>query len=313
MASPKDTRDFVAEGQAARNKHSKTVVDLRAQRTVAVEDGKDWGDLILVAQALLVCGLPYRATDERQITLRYRIAGDMVSVTFTCCRPYVPMPFGADRTLLHWLVDRAICSTTPYVSWETATEFLKDIGLSDQGKNFRTLRERFRRISSTAITIVRERDGVEDCMILPIVERSTLPSSVDLKAEKNGLRRMLDERFGFGLNRTFWDEIKAHNIPVPWELLRTHHKQGVLLDCMLFLYWRSYSAKTPSLVPWAGITEQTHSQDSNPRRVRLNYDAAFKALRVIDSNFPGETEDEGVRVIPYTKFLPGGDERKRLT
>jgi hypothetical protein len=128
------------EGRAARNKQSTNLVDLRFQRAAAINEGKDWGDLIIIAQALLICGLPYVPTTDRQITLRYRLAGDRVEVTFTCCDPNIAMPFGADRNLLHWLINKAIRSETPFISWETACEFLKDMDLTDSGKNFKDLR-----------------------------------------------------------------------------------------------------------------------------------------------------------------------------
>ena len=281
---------------------------------MAIQEAKDWGDLILVAQALLICGLPYRATEERQITLRYRLAGDAVSVTFTCCNPDVSMPFrfGPGPSALG---DRqGDPQQTPHVSWETACEFLKDMGLSDQGKNFKDLRGRFERISSVAITVIRQRAGSTKQLIVPVIEESNLPSSVDVKAEKTGLVRRdeLSSKFGFTMNRRLWEEVRNHNVPVPMELLRQNRRKGILVDCMLFLYWRSYAAKSPAVVPWSGIEEQSSSQDSNPWRKRENFDKAFKAIRLIDPAFPGKTTDEGVLVEPYTEFLPGGGDRKTI-
>jgi len=307
------SRDYMLEGRAARNKQSTNLVDLRFQRAAAINEGKDWGDLIIIAQALLICGLPYVPTTDRQITLRYRLAGDRVEVTFTCCDPNIAMPFGADRNLLHWLINKAIRSETPFISWETACEFLKDMDLTDSGKNFKDLRLRFERISALAITIIRERaEGEKNRIIVPIVEESNLPSSVDMKTKKNGLERIegLVPKFGFTLNHRFWKEVKQHNVPVPWELFKRNRRKSILVDCMLFLYRRSYAAAKPSVIPWAGIEEQSASQDSNPWRRRENFEKAFRAIRLIDSNFPGETTDAGVLVIPYTDFLPGGSKRK---
>ncbi len=303
----KPTRNHMNEHIKTAQNRADTVMELRRQR-----EDDEWGELLMVAQSLLVCGLPYRKTDERQITMRAKLAGDSVSVTFTCCLDGVSMPYGSDRTLLHWLVDRAIRSEKPYVSWDTATEFLKDAGMSDAGKNFKDLRERFRRISGVAISIVREREGREKTLIVPIVEESTLPSSVDIKSEKRGLRRILGEDFGFTLNARFWKEIREHHIPVPWQLIRLTRKQSQLQDHILFLYWRSYAAKNPSLIPWTGIEDQAAGDDSNPRRIKFRYKAALRAIRAIDPAFPGEILDQGIQVQPYQGFLKSGENLKRL-
>jgi hypothetical protein len=304
---PSKPRDRMAEHIKTSQRRAATVMELRRQR-----EDEEWGDLLMVAQALLVCGLPYRQTNERQITMKAKLAGDTVSVTFTCCLQEVPMPYGSDRTLLHWLVDRAIRSEKPYVSWDTATEFIKDAGLSDHGKNFRDLRERFRRISGVAISIVREREGREKTLIIPIVEESTLPSSVDMKSERRGLRRLLGEKFGVTLNARFWKEIREHHVPVPWQLIRSTRKQSQLQDHILFLYWRSYAAKAPSLVPWSGIEDQSAGTDSNPRRLKQRYKEALRTIRVIDPSFPGEIQENGIQIEPYQGFLKSGESRKRL-
>jgi hypothetical protein len=256
--------------------------------------------------------LPYKRTKERQITLSAKLAGDEVSVTFTCCDPNVEMPFGSDRTLLHWLVDKAIRAEKPYISWETATEFLREAGLSDAGPNFKDLRGRFDRVASVAITIIRERAGTKDRMIMPIVEESHLPSSVDLKSEKQGLRRILGEQFGFVLNARFWKEIRENHVPVPWELIRQTRKQSQLQDHILFLYWRSFAAKNPSVVPWEGILAQGAGEDSNPRRIKTRYKEALRSIRVIDPAFPGEVTDDGLQIYPYQGFLKSGEGLKRL-
>lgn len=81
--------------------------------------------LVQIAQALIFCGLPYRRTEERQIERKTRASdGSTVTVTFTASRKDVDLPYGSDRTLLHWLIDKAIKTKSPFVSWEYASDFL---------------------------------------------------------------------------------------------------------------------------------------------------------------------------------------------
>lgn len=293
--------------QTAQNRAS-TIVELRRQR----EDG-EWDELLQVAQALIVCGLPYQRTKERQLVRRAPAAdGSEVVVTFTATDPDVELPYGSDRTLLHWLVDRAIRADQPFVAWETATEFLRDAGLSDAGPNYRDLRDRFERLSSVAITVIREHGGRKRRLIMPIIEESNLPSSVDLRAEVRGERRILDEVFGFKLSARFWTEVKDRHVPVPWELIRKTRKQSQLQDFMLWIYWRSYAAKGPSRVPLDALREQFMIEDSNPRRLKQHVKDAYQALRFIDPSFPGKVDGDFIHVIPYRGFLPGGEDLKTL-
>lgn len=293
--------------KTAQNRAS-MVLELRRQR----EDG-DWDELLQVAQALIVCSLPYQRTTERQLVRRARAAdGSEVVVTFTATDPDVELPYGSDRTLLHWLVDRAIRADQPFVAWDTAIEFLRDAGLSDHGKNFRDLRDRFDRLSSVAITVTREQAGRKRRLVMPIIEESNLPSSVDLRSEARGERRLLDEVFGFRLNAKFFSEIKAHRVPVPWELIRKTRKQSQLQDFMLWIYWRSYAAKGRSKVPLDAIREQFAIVDSNPWRLKKQMREAYQALRFIDPSFPGEVEGDFINVVPHRGFLPGGEARKTI-
>lgn len=304
----KRERNRMQEQVKTAQKRATAVVELRRQR----EDG-EWNELLQVAQALIVCSLPYQRTTERQLVRRARAAdGSEVVVTFTATDPDVELPYGSDRTLLHWLVDRAIRADQPFVAWDTAIEFLRDAGLSDHGKNFRDLRDRFDRLSSVAITVTREQAGRKRRLVMPIIEESNLPSSVDLRAEARGERRLLDEAFGFKLNARFWSEVKERHVPVPWELIRQTRKQSQLQDFMLWIYWRSYAARGQSRVPLEVIREQFGIMDSNPWRLKQQIKDAYQALRFIDPAFPGEVEGDFIQVVPYRGFLPGGEDRKSL-
>jgi hypothetical protein len=96
-------------------------------------DERQAGDIACwqVALCLILCGLPYDETAERSVTRRARLAdGSWLSVTFTAVgqrhehdedgNPVndpasgkqkvtpIPLPFGADRGPLHFLINKAI-------------------------------------------------------------------------------------------------------------------------------------------------------------------------------------------------------------
>jgi hypothetical protein len=139
-----------------------------------------------------------------------------------------------------------------------ATEFLRDLGLAESGKNRKDLKERFNRLSGLTIGISR-RNG-DDSILMPLIEEKSLPASImsedppikptgndSLLANKQaGAGEALDlppvqrVAYGFKLNDRLFKDILAHNIPIPLTLLQKTRKQSQMQDLILFLYWRSY-------------------------------------------------------------------------
>lgn len=304
-------RDRQLEERQARIHLAETLANLHDQRR-----DEEWNELIMVAHCLIVCGLPYQRTDQRQIARKARLAdGSHVSVAFTAAIPGTELPFGSDRTLLHWMVGRAIRAKSPLVTWRTAKEFLRDAGMNeDSGKNISDLRARYRRLSGLAITVERITASGESHLILPIIEESSLPSSLDLRAEDRGERPLLEETHGFKLNPRFFSEVLAHHIPMPWELIRQTRKQSQLQDLMMFLSWRVFSARSPSVISWEGLREQLWQEDSNERRIKERFRHAIQALRAVWPEFRAEARPEGLWVAPFrgAGLLPDGGARKRM-
>src|SRR5260370_33008217 len=116
---------------------------LAAARTKRDASGGD-EEIFQVAQALILCGLPYEKSEQIRITRTARVAdGSVVSVTFTVVAKGGEMPYGSDRTLLHFLFNKAVRSNSRFISWETATEFLKAMDIGYSGKHYRGLRSPF--------------------------------------------------------------------------------------------------------------------------------------------------------------------------
>lgn len=68
---------------------------------------------------MVLCGLPYNPTKETRLILKARLGdGSTVTVVFSAGLSS-EMPYGSDRTLLYWMVDKAIKSQSSFVSWET--------------------------------------------------------------------------------------------------------------------------------------------------------------------------------------------------
>lgn len=291
-------RDHRAEKTASLENLARNLSELRILR-----DSGGLGDQIIqVAQSLILCGLPYRPTNRSKIVRRARLAdGSVVSVTFAAVLDGIPMAYGADRTLLHWMIDKAVKSKSPVVSWKTATQYLKDVGISRGGKSRQELKERYLRLSGLTIGIVR-RGTSDQTQVMPLIVRANLPNSIDVRREESGSSGDVP-MYGFRIGETFFDEVSRHHVPVPFQLLSALRKRSQMQDIALFLYWRSFAAGSETLIPWASLREQMWQDDTNLWRMRGRVNDAIKALRTVWPELNAKVETDGLRIGPPSRHL----------
>lgn len=280
-ASPKPPRDRRAENQAAKANLARRVGDIAAAR----KDGTLGDDYIKLAQAMIMCTLPYSQTEERQITRRARLGdGTYLSVTFNANLPGVQLPFGADRKLLAWIFDRAIRSDSPFIPWSSASEYQREMGISMSGRSNQQLAARFERIAGLGIAIQRQADGKRGIVGYTIIAQANLPSSIAgrvIDANQTNLPGMEDQ-FGIRLNADLHADIKRHNVVLPRMLWRQIEGPTQVQDIAFWLVVRCYSAASDTVIPWSALQEQ-FSTDSNPRRLKSH---ARQAIAILHSLWP---------------------------
>jgi hypothetical protein len=308
-------RNRQAELLKAKSRMSESLALVRLARDAGELDR----EVLQVAQSLILCGLPYRPTESVRTSRKARLAdGSTVTVTFTAAIDGIALPFGSDRTVLHFLFDRAIKSGKRYVSWETAKEFIDAMGMQKNGKNYADLRARFSRIRGLAISVVRAGPSGESTMVMPIIRRSHLPNSVDMKADRSGKQLLplsKDVVFGVEIDAEFFEELKLHHVPVPSMILQSTRKQSQLQDLMLFLYWRCYAAASESLIPWTALHQQLWQEDKKVSRIKGRFTEAIKALAIIWPEIQAEAQPEGLLVGPPRRgvqLLTHGKKSKRI-
>jgi hypothetical protein len=311
-AVAKKTRDYSRERTKAISKRAFDVAEIREAR----DSGALGDDVFKLAQAMILCTLPYRPTAEVKITRKARLGdGSTLIVTFMAARDGVPMAYGSDRKLLTWMFDKAIQSDSSFVPWNKATEYSKETGINDSGKNLRDLRDRFRRLSGLVISIERRTLAGEKGKTVPVIEEFNLPPSVaSMKAEEAGQGRLpeLAEVYGFKLNESLWRDIKRYNVAIPRELWLRTKGSAQLQDILLWMFYRCYSAQTESVVPWDGIRQQLPQEDSNPWRLKQLVKTAVMELRLIWPEARVEVVKEGLLVNrALAGILPDDDQMKR--
>lgn len=301
-------RDWRAEECRAALAHADRAAKIRELRD------REMNELYQVAQALILCGLPYEPTTERQITRRARLGdGSTVTVTFVAALDGIEMPYGSDRTVLHWILDRAVKNNAPFISWTTAQEFNREVGLSKSGKNNQDLRKRFQRIKGLAISVQRRTSKMDTSMILPIIRKSSLPTSVETENAKAAQRSSsrTEKQFGIELDIGFFEELKEYHVVVPRPLVNSTKRSSQLQDCVLFLYWRSFAAQSNSLIPWAYLRQQIWHSDKTERRIKLRFSKAIKWLQSAWPDLRAEARPEGLWIGPSLgqQFLPNAGKK----
>lgn len=282
------------EEQEALEHRIEVLTSLRQAR----ENGTFGDDVFQLAQALILCGLPYEPTTETKLVRKARLAdGTQVIVTFSAALD-APLPFGSDRTLLHFILDRAVKTGSRFVSWNTAAEFLKAMGMTVCGKNTKDLKKRFERIRGLTIGVVRfNKRGSDKSRLMPVLRRTNLPTSIEVKAEQSGAQLLPlggGIIYGVELDEDFHNDLMAYHVPAPSCILKATRKQSQMQDLMLFLHYRSYCANGPSLIPWRLLKDQLWHADHTERRIRFRFAEAIKALKVMWPELQAEARQEGL-------------------
>jgi len=297
-------RDYRGEQRNSRNELATKMVQLREARLEPTPE------IIVTAQFLIFMGLPSRSTEERVIRKSTRMAdGSQIVVTFTAMHEDVKLPYGADVNMLHWMINRAIQMGSPFISWETAQEYLVWMGLSKGGRTLKELRARFERIAGLAITVQRTNTTDVETFVMPIVRASRLPKSVRSisEAPSKGESRKQGQQRGLMFDESFFKDFITHNVPMLKALLLLVSERPQLQQYIGFLGWRSWAASTATLIPWANLREQLWHGDSNERRIKQRFKETIEALRIAWPELQAEARPRGLWIAPPLKgvqFIP---------
>jgi hypothetical protein len=278
-ASPLEkSRDYANEKKAAMEQSEKWYGQLVLDRDTGVLDSQ----AIKLAQVMLLCALPYQTTPEREVSRTARLGdGSMLEITFGAGKRGVPLPFGSDRKLLSWLLDKAIRSDSPFVEWSSAEEYMREFGLTG-GSGRAHVRASFKRISYLIVRYERLSEYESEGCNYSLIERWRLPNSIAPLGKKvvsiSSIRN-----YGVVFNQNFYADIKKHQISLPRGIWSHSRGSSKVHDIMLWLYVRCYQARSESMIPFATFEDQ-FGVDSNPRRLMAHIK---KAITILCGLWPG--------------------------
>lgn len=289
----------------------------KADRLGFLRQARDEGwpeGFALCARAIILAGLPIRPTAEKEITRSARFAdGSTMEVTFAAVGKDARMPYGADTNLLLFLVDRAIRAKSALFEWRSASEYLRFMRMNPESrKNVHDLRRRFARLVHLAIQIrTKSAEFGEMGKGMFLIEDYLLPSSVSAWAAREGTGRLPGLEYGLRLNESFFRAAASRPVPVPKELIRELREDPLLLRFALFAGYRSFGAKTSSVVPWEDVRSLIGSDVARIRRFRQEIRTSLEALRAFWPEVNAEIESNGLRIGPPARhLLPDGAQLK---
>lgn len=312
MQETKERRDRRAENKRAQANLATRVGGIAAAR----RDGTLGEEYIKLAQAMLLCGLPYSQTDERQVSRRARLGdGSYLDVTFSALLRGVALPYGADRKLLAWLLDRAIREDSPFVPMESASHYLQDMGLSMSGRSNQQLAARFERLAGLDITILRSQiSGDKNMLGYRLIAESRLPSSVGkLMSSQHPVLPGMESRYGVRLSTDLYNDVKQYNVVLPRLLWRDIDGPAQVQDITLWLLVRCYAAASETIIPWEAFRERFGAEDSNPWRIKANIRRSLALVRTLWPEATATEDRDGVRVGKAAQaLLPDDSIRGRI-
>jgi hypothetical protein len=176
----------------------------------------------------------------------------------------VDIPFGTDRSLLHWMTHRAVVTKSPFIPMSSASEYLRDMGMASSGQNIKRVREAFQRIASFALVVQRDSGSQTEQLIMPIIRAAKMPLSMRTtsKGSQMPLLATMGDEQGFTLDDAVFREFMQHHVPTLAKMIEVTRESPQTQDCMLFLQWRSFAARSKPV--FLGIHFDSNSGTKTP-------------------------------------------------
>ena len=262
-------------------------------------------EILLAARATVLCGLPFRPVENRAWIKEARLGeGEKLVVTFTAMGNHT-LPYGADRALFAWIQTRAY-QGDGVVTFDSLNEYLRTFGLSDCGSNYALLRSRLERLKNVAVQISHTTATTVRTLNTAPISMAVTPQDPeepgDLFEEIPGQQSLLIRKpWGFRLNASFWDYLRANPVPLPLPLMKVFHNQPKAWDLAAFATYRCFVASGPSVVPWQGLRQMLGSSDGNDHQLRRTLAQALEQVKTVLPDLPVDflPGRQGLAVAPW--------------
>jgi hypothetical protein len=252
------------------------------------------------SRPFVFCGLPYRQPDE----LIWERRNGKYKLEISADERY-GLPYGQDRIIPIFLVTKALKQKTREITWKTAGEVLDMFGLARDGRNYRRLIDRFKRIFHSTIYYGSEDD--HHLVINGFRFMDELQLWYDWKNYDNCSLPGFENRVV--LSEPFWKEICKHPIPLNLEAVSALIDSPGALDLYCFLSWRENHLKKKTKIPLeggAGLFAQLGMKKTQwPSQKKKQLDKWLKKISVLWSDLKVKRTDKHLVIWSRKKDNPG--------
>jgi hypothetical protein len=268
------------------------------------------GDKLFTAVMLIICGLPISEEPSKDPVIRKAQLGDKswVRVTFSRGNDNIALPYGADRTMVYFLTNKAVLQQSRLLHWEYANEYMHLFGMdSRSGKNYKAVQARFVRVAYMNIMVeYLDKEGqVTEHWKSPLIDYARIAAEFDGEGNwkpSTTISKMLAANQKVTFGSVLFDELKKNPVPIPIELILAAGKRYRVMDYMIFLCWRAFAGHSESFIPWRYLQDQFDNRDANPGRWPEYFKAAYRTMKMLPdpiNQIRADINSAGISIHPF--------------
>lgn len=312
MSTDHDNSDVnKATGLSAR--HRKLIEDFWE---IEKESARKAGALGVITRVMAQATLPHTDPKLPPGTLYSRSTG-LLTLNVAPTTSKYGVPFGTiPRIVLAWICTEAIKTNSRELKLgHSQAEFLEKIQLHSNGRDIARMREQCMRLFRAVVSVEYENEHGEGSRRLPITNSDTI-----FWHKNPGVQALWQSELE--LTEQFFNEIKAHPVPLDLRVYRALSKSPLAMDIYVWLTYRMFvlraSGKPVARVPWIGLMRQIGANYADtPEGLRLFKFRFKQRLREVLLFYPEahshvKGEDSYLKLTPCTLHLPGPNEADRL-
>jgi hypothetical protein len=258
------------------------------------------------SRPFVLCGLPVRRPPKGQLLFERRNGHFLLQVTG---HPEHGLPFGQDRIVPIFLATLAVRQQSQTVRFRSGSEMLDIFGMQKGGKEYRRLVAAFERIFGA--TIFFGTDG--QCGTARVVHMARFAflqeAQIWYDRAGGGIPSQPLENV-IVLSKEFYEEVLVHPIPTDLDAVRVLSGAPAVLDLLMWLPYRCYTAKAEECIPLFGkfgLGGQLGSVEySRPRRFRARLESWLRIIRALWPECPAEitSDGRGLKIDHCLSVLP---------
>lgn len=264
--------------------------------------------LAFLSKIFVIANLPHREPENKQhwiktngsISLRLsggeRYQGDELQP--------VGIPYGTyARLILIWITTQSLIHKTRDIKLrESLSSFMKELGIQPTGGKNGTItafKEQFIRLCSCKITI-ESRDVGDDLIGTQffIVEDKFVKWIKDYK-----VRDIISHDSDITLSEKFYEIVVSSSVPFDFQIISALKQSPLALDCYLWLTYRTFTLKQPTIISWEQLHEQMGSQYADINNFRMKVIKVLAQIQIIYPALNTEKVRGGLKIFPSESHI----------